>query len=389
MKEKRPTAAVQAQMHGSQVGPCLAGTVQQKRPKRVRIIDVASEAGVSKSTVSIAFNSPERLSAETRARIHSVADLLGYRPHPVARMLAQRHTKTLGILTPQALAVAFGNPFFSMFSQGVASVAEEYGYGLLFVSPLRGSLARAAGRASVDGFVALGLGEEHPEVEQIRNAGLPIVLVDSSAFPEHGSIEVEDESGAHAAAEHLLSLGHREFLVLAVEPPTFARGSGNSMPILEGVNAQRMRGYRRALEAEGVVLEEERILTGPASFAGGREAFDRALATGLQFTAVLAMSDAMAIGALHAAHEHGLSVPRDVSLVGFDNIDEAEHTHPPLTTVHQPVREKGAEAARLLLSAVDHRDLGQPEHRRLETRLILRGSTSQPGPRRQEVTQPD
>ncbi len=363
--------------------------MQQKRSIRVRISDVASEAGVSKSTVSIAFNNPERLSTETAARIRSVADSLGYRPHPVARMLAQRQTRTLGILTPQALVVAFGNPFFSMFCQGVASVAEEFGYGLLFVSPLRGSLARAAGRATVDGFVALGLGEEHPEVEQIRSAGLPIVLVDSSAFPEHGSIEVEDEAGAYAAAEHLLSLGHTRFLVLAVEPPAFATGSGESGPVLEGVMVRRMRGYRRALEASGVVLEEERVVVGPASFAGGKEAFDRASDAGLHFTAVLAMSDAMAIGALHAAHERGLSVPRDVSLVGFDNIDEAEHSHPPLTTVHQPVREKGAEAARLLLSAVDRRDLGQPEHRRLETRLVLRGSTSQPSARRQEVMQPN
>jgi DNA-binding LacI/PurR family transcriptional regulator len=360
--------------------------VQQERSRRVRISDVAAEAGVSKSTVSFAFNKPERLSAETVARIRAIADRLGYRPHPVARMLAQRHTSTLGILTPQALAVAFSNPFFSMFSQGVASVAEEFGYGLLFVPPLHGSLARAAGRASVDGFVVIGLGEDHPEVEQIRGAHLPIVLVDSVAFPEHGSIEVDDETGAHAAAEHLLALGHTKFLVLAVEPPDY--GMSVLGPVLEGVMVRRLRGYRRALETRGLALTEDRVVTGPASFGGGMAAFNRALETGPPFTAVLAMSDAMAIGALHAAHEHGLTVPRDISLVGFDNIDEAEHTHPPLTTVHQPVREKGAEAARLLLSAVDRRDFGQPEHRHMETRLIVRGSTCQLPRERQEVKPP-
>jgi DNA-binding LacI/PurR family transcriptional regulator len=343
----------------------------------VRISDVASQAGVAKSTVSIAFNNPERLSAETAARIRAIADTLGYRPHPVARMLAQRYTRTLGVLTPQALVVAFANPFFSMFCQGVASVAEESGYGLLFVSPLHGSLARAAGLASVDGFVALGLGEDHPEVEQIRSAGLPIVLVDSAAFPEHGSIEVDDEVGAREAAQHLLSLGHTEFLVLAVEPPDFATGTDGASPALEGVNVRRLRGYRRALADRGIDLTEDRVATGPASFGGGMAAFNRVLDTGLRFTAVLAMSDAMAIGALHAAHEKGLRVPEDISLVGFDNIDEAEHTHPPLTTVHQPVREKGAEAARLLLAAVGRRDVGQPEHRHLETRLVVRGSTCQ------------
>jgi alanine racemase len=359
--------------------------VQQQRTTRVRIGDVAGRAGVSKSTVSTAFNNPERLRVGTTARIRAVADELGYRPHPVARMLAQRRTSTLGILTPQALVVAFANPFFSMFSQGVASVAEEFGYGLLFVSPLHGSLARAAGQASVDGFVAIGLGEDHPEVEQIRSAGLPIVLVDSAAFPEHSSIAVDDEGGAFAAARHLLDLEHTEFLVLAVEPPNFGIEGGTVGPALEGVMARRLRGYRRALDAGGVELADERVVTGPASFDGGMAAFERALEAGLHFTAVLAMSDAMAIGAIHAAHERGLTVPGDVSLVGFDNIDEAEHTHPPLTTVHQPVREKGAEAARLLLAAVDRRDSGQPEHRLLETRLIIRASTARLARERREV----
>jgi alanine racemase len=360
----------------------------EESARRPRISDVASRAGVSKSTVSIAFNNPERLSSETAARIRTVADALGYRPHPVARMLAQRHTSTLGILTPQALVVAFANPFFSMFSQGVASVAEEFGYGLLFVSPLHGSLARAVGRASVDGFVAIGLGEDHPEVEQIRSARLPIVLVDSAAFPEHGSITVDDEAGAFAAAEHLLDLGHREFLILAVEPPHLGIGDDLASPTLDSVSSRRLRGYRQALEARGIHLAEERIAIGSPTFDGGVAAFNRAFDSGLRFTAVLAMSDVMAIGAIHAAEERGLNVPQDVSLVGFDDIDEAAHTRPPLTTVRQPVREKGAEAARLLLAAVDRRDFEQPEHRRLETRLITRASTSSVGPRLKEVTQP-
>jgi DNA-binding LacI/PurR family transcriptional regulator len=359
--------------------------VHQHRTTRIRISDVAAAAGVSKSTVSIALNSPERLSADTAARIRAVADELGYRPHPVARMLAARRTSTIGVLTPQALTVAFANPFFSMFSQGVASVGEEFGYGLLYISPLHGSLARAAGQASVDGFVAIGLGEDHPEVEQIRSAGLPIVLVDSAAFPEHSSVDVDDEGGAFAAAEHLVALGHTEFLVLAVEPPYSGIGSGVLSPILDGVMARRMRGYRRALEAAGIDLDDRRIVTGSASFDGGLAAFNRALESGLHFTAVLAMSDAMAIGAIHAAHERGLNVPGDVSLVGFDNIDEAEHTHPALTTVHQPVKEKGAEAARLLLAAIDRRGSGQPEHRRLGTQLIIRESTSRLAGARQEV----
>jgi DNA-binding LacI/PurR family transcriptional regulator len=366
----------------------------QQHARRPRIGDVASGAGVSKSTVSIAFNNPERLSPETISRIRAVADALGYRPHPVARMLAQRHTSTLGILTPQALVVAFANPFFSMFSQGVASVAEEFGYGLLFISPLRGSLARAVARASVDGFVAIGLGEDHPEVEQIRSARLPIVLVDSAAFPEHGSVTVDDESGATAAANHLLDLGHRDFLILAIEPPRLGTDDTSLVPTaLDSVSSRRLQGYQLALSARGVELSEARIAIGPPTFDGAAASLDRALDSGIHVTAVLAMSDVMAFGAIRAAENRGLRVPEDISVVGFDDIDEAEHSRPALTTVRQPVREKGAEAARLLLSAVDRLEFEQPEHRRLETRLITRASTAPvaatTGSRPKEVTKPN
>jgi alanine racemase len=120
------------------------------RTQRPRIADVAREAGVSKTAVSFAFNSPERLAPQTAIRIREVADHLGYRPHPVARMLTQRQTMTIGVLTPQALSVIFSNPFFGEFSEGVALAAEGSGYGLHFISPVRGSLARAMSQATVD-----------------------------------------------------------------------------------------------------------------------------------------------------------------------------------------------------------------------------------------------
>jgi DNA-binding LacI/PurR family transcriptional regulator len=338
--------------------------------RRPNITDVAREAGVSKTAVSFAFNSPGRLAPDTAARIREVADLLGYRPHPVARMLTQRRTLTIGVLTPQALSVIFSNPFFWAFSEGVAGAAEASGYGLHFISPLHGSLARALSRATVDGVVALGLSDDHPEVEQIRRAGLPIVLVDSTAMPEHDSIGIDDADGARAAADHLLGLGHRDFLVFAVEPPEPATDIDP-----EGVMGRRLRGYREALATVGLHLADDRVLVGPASIEGGVAALERAWRSGCRPTAILAMSDAMAIGALRALRQAGVSVPADVSVVGFDDLDLGVHTDPPLTTVHQPTRRKGEEAVRLLLSIVGRRDAATPEHRLLETRLVVRGST--------------
>lgn len=339
------------------------------RPHRPRIADVARAAGVSKTAVSFAFNSPERLAPETAVRIRAVADQLGYTPHPVARMLTQGQTMTLGVLTPQALSVIFGNPFFGALSEGIALAAEEHGYALYFISPLHGSLARAMGHATVDGVVAIGLSATHPEVEQIRRAGLPIVLVDSTALPELGSVEVDDVGGARAAAAHVASLGHRDVLVMGVEPPI----PGAVDP--DGVTGRRLRGYRDAFAAVGLAIGDDRVIVGPASIEGGIDMLNRAWAAGIRATAVLAMSDAMAIGAMRALRDRGFEVPGDVSVVGFDDIDLAMNVDPPLTTVHQPTRQKGEVAVRLLLNVIEGREPGGVEHRRLETRLVIRAST--------------
>ena len=348
----------------------------ERRPQRARIADVAREAGVSKTAVSFAFNNPGRLASGTAARIRDVADSLGYRPHPVARLLTQPNTMTLGVLTPQALAVVLSNPFFALFTEGVAAAAEDLGYELHFISPLHGSLALAMGRAAVDGVVAIGLSGDHPEVEQIRATGLPMVTVDSDDLPEHPSVVVDDEAGARAAAEHLIGLGHRDILIVAVEGPAISDGES----VRAGVSGRRLRGYRTAFREAGVPLPADRIEAARASIEGGSTAFRNAWARGLRPTAVLAMSDAIAIGAMRAARELGLSVPADLSVVGFDDIDLAAHVDPALTTVHQPIREKGATAVRLLMDEI-RADIGsEPAHLRLATRLVARASTG-PAPR--------
>jgi len=343
----------------------------EQRSGRPRIADVAREAGVSKTAVSFAFNSPDRLGPGTAERIRLVAEQLGYRPHPVARMLSQRETLTIGLLTPQALSVIFSNPFFGAFSEGVAVAAEASGYALYFISPLHGSLAGALSRATVDGVVAIGLADDHPEVAEISRAGVPIVVVDSSTLPGHGSIEIDDEGGARAAAEHLIELGHREVVVIGVERPAPAAAT-----LPSGVMARRLAGYRAAFATVGVDIPDEAVHVGPASIEGGMTALAAAVQRGRRFTAVMAMSDAMAIGAMRMLHDRGMAVPRDVSVVGFDDIDLARHVDPALTTVHQPIRRKGEEAVDLLLATIRGGATGAVEHRRLEARLIVRGSTA-------------
>ena len=336
--------------------------------RRITIADVAEKAGVSKTAVSFAFNNPDRLNTATASRILDIAHELGYRPDPVARMLTQRKTGAIGILTPQDLSVIFTNPFFGSFSAGIAGVAEEHGYGLHFISPLHGSLSRAIHRATVDGVVAIGLTDDHPEIDEIRRAGLPMVLVDSNTGGELASVDVDDEGGARLAAEHLLELGHRDIAILAIDGPRDTRNEEGS------VVGRRLRGYRTTLAAAGIDVAPDEVAVGPATIRGGRDAFTRLWSAGRRPTAVLAMSDAMAIGAIAAIHDLGLAIPGQISVVGFDDVELAVSTNPPLTTVHQPVRGKGETAVRLLLAVIQGRD-ASPGHRRLDTRLIVRSST--------------
>jgi alanine racemase len=342
------------------------------RTQRAGIKDVARAAGVSKTAVSFAFNQPDQLSRATKARILEVATDLGYRPHPVARMLARRRTMSIGVLIPQPLSATFGNPYFGRFSEGVAKVAEGSGYELHFLSPDRGSLARTIDRTTVDGLIVVGLPADHAEIDRLAAADIPVVLVDSTAIEGLPSIRVDDEGGAHAAATHLLSLGHRDVMVLAVEPSRYPPGDE------QGVGPDRLRGYIRAFRDQGRAFPAGLLCHARSTIEAGATAFRDRWSAGLRPTAVLAMSDALAIGAMSAARGLGIGVPDDLSVVGFDDIEIAAHTDPPLTTIHQPIRAKGEAAMSALQAEMEDRVVGTRPARRLATHLVVRGST---GPR--------
>jgi DNA-binding LacI/PurR family transcriptional regulator len=231
---------------------------------RVRIADVARAAGVSKTAVSFALNSPERISAETARRIRSVASDLGYRPDPVARMLTSGATSTIGILSPQALGEVFSNPFFATFVEGVAATAEEHGLALLLISPLHGSMSKAVSRATVDGMVVLGIRGRDATVQTLHRAGVPVVSVDAPAAANQPAVEADDEAGACLAARHLAALGHRALLVLSVEPP-ITSDQARQAPVA----LRRMRGYRTGLAAFDVGLRPEQVVVTAATIEDG------------------------------------------------------------------------------------------------------------------------
>ena len=334
---------------------------------RVTIADVARTAGLSKTAVSFAFNYPERLGQATLDRVLQVAEELGYTPHPLARALSLRRSGAIGLLIPQSLSAVFSNPFTSELIQGLGSVFAEHDLTLLLVPPLDGSLEEAVRQASVDGFISLGLAADDPTLEALARMGLPTVHVDSD--PLSGAVvNVDDRGGAEAAARHLVELGHRR-LALIMLPGARARTG------LTAVASRRLAGYEAVLSEAG--LEDPLQLVAGATLEAGAEAFAQMRGQARQPTAVLAMSDMAAVGLMAAAQAAGRRVPEDLSIVGFDDLPMAAWTRPGLTTVRQPIAEKGRLAAQLVISLLEGRRPASPPP--LQTSLVVRGSTGAPG----------
>jgi DNA-binding LacI/PurR family transcriptional regulator len=346
---------------------------------RPRIEDVARRAGVSKTSVSFAFNQPGNLKEATRERILAAAAELGYRPSPIARRLATRRTDQLGLVVPQSTHDIFANPFLPELVRGIGDVSDAEGLALVIVPPVKGSIAHAVGSALVDGLILLGLFPDHPDLDDVRRAGTPLVGLDIEAWDGVDVIGIEDANGARQAADHLRGLGHRDVAVVLI-----AEHPDSPVDELHGMSGRRLAGVREGFGMEPGRDESPdgsirlRVVSTPASEEGGRAALTTLLGDGPAPTAVITMSDVTAIGVMAGAIDTGIRVPDELSIVGFDDIPAASWTTPRLTTVHQPIREKGRRAARRLIQAIR----SGPEHRAvvelLPTRLVVRGSTAPP-----------
>ena len=339
------------------------------------IADVARESGVSRTSVSFAFNDPSRLATATLERVLEVAQRLGYYPNPVARSLSSKRVGALGLLIPQRTASLFANPHFSELLRGIGHICDRHSVSLLLVPPVQGSLTQALGNAAVDGFMVIGLDAQHPAILALGHRQVPFVTVDGPALEGVSAVNVDDRGGARAAAGRLLALGHRELLIVGIRPAQGERSDGASQPYT-GVGAERLAGYRAAFAEAAVPFPEDYVITADSSREGGQRALRTAWLAGARPTALLAMSDIIALGALEAARDLGLRVPQDLAIIGFDDILPARWTQPGLTTVHQPTLEKGMRAARLL---VDHQSGGAlREHVVLPASLVVRGSCGGP-----------
>ena len=341
-----------------------------RRP--VTIEDVARTAGVSVATVSRALRGLPNVAPATRSRVEEIATRLSYRPDPAATRLASGRSRTVAMAVPN-----LGQWYFSQVMAGVERVLSDAGYDVLpFTTDTAGArtgkvrLGPMAQRA--DGLILVNIGLPEDELDALATSGPAVVSVGGSAGA-FASVRVDDVAVARLAVEHLVGLGHRRIALFELL---------NDAPIHFDVPDERRRGYHDALAEADIEPDPALELVAHGSVEGGRVAMAYLLAQPDPPTAIFAMSDEIACGALQTIRERGLRVPEDFSIVGVDDHEFSAVLG--LTTVQQDVAQHGVIAARLLLDELRQVERGekpQPVRYNVPIALLERTTTAPPGAR--------
>jgi len=326
------------------------------------IRDVASELGMSVATVSRALSQPELLRPETRERVLSVVAKLGYRPNVLARSLRRGQTHAIVLVVPKL------SPFFLEIYAGAEEAAQTAGLAVLLGNS-DGKPEReeayfdqvVSGRA--DGIILL-TGVVPPAYAGGKRALPPMVSVlERVQGAEAPVVRIDHRSASAEVTKHLIDLGHRRIAHIAGTPNAAS-------------SAHRIGGYKDALAAAGIPFDAELVVEGDFSMQSGADAMERLLQLEDPPTGVFAGNDEMAFGAVKTARSHGLSVPEDLSMVGFDDQTTAAFYNPPLTTIHTPCRELGRRSTQELVEQIAGREV--TEEVVLPTKLVVRDSTAPP-----------
>ncbi len=344
--------------------------------KRPTLQTIADAVGVSRTTVSNAYNRPDELTDELRREILAVAARLGYPgPDPAARRLRTGSSSAVGVVFPQHVADALFDPTAVVLMRGIATACETTSLSLTLL-PGDGPNAEALIRgAAVDGFIVYSAPNGSAGVEAVMRRRVPTVTVDEPRFEQAGTgyVGVTDAEGAESAAEHVLELGHRQITILT--GPLHRGGPRGHLPYESAetdsrVVRDRLGGYGRACHAHGLPPSALRLFVAADHTPdAARSAAASVLAAAERPTAILALTDQLALAVLAEAAHRSIDVPRELSVVGFDDVPRASVATPALTTVRQPLFEKGRLALRMLRDEA----LGAVE---LPTELVVRDSTA-------------
>lgn len=327
--------------------------------------DVAAEAGVSPTAVSRYLNNRIDLPQATRDRIDAAIAKLDYRPNVLARRLSTGRAEAISLVTPD-----IANPFFAQLAAAVEREAHERGYAVYISSTSGGAgteidAIHRMTDSHVDGLIMMTNRVDDGSLASLLAGRENVVLLDEDiAGVSVPRVFVENVEGAYAATRHLIEAGHSDIAIIG--------GPNRLLSVTE-----RLEGYTKAMNEAGLPVRPGRVMLGDYSREYGAAAATVLLDAPAPPTAILACSDYIAIGVIQAVRDHGLSIPQDLSLVGFDDMAFAELVDPPLTTVRQPVANMGQLAVRHLLALIEG-DAPPPPETRLPVQLVTRRSVASP-----------
>jgi len=339
-------------------------------PRRPTSADVATEAGVSRTTVSFVLNerTDVKIPPETRRRVLSAAERLGYHLHGPARQLARGRSHMIALVMRQTPEQVAGDAVLADTLRGLAAAA-RVGGSRIMVEPLspdgpNGTYASLLRSQHADGLIISGPRTDDPSLIDLLRDEFPIVLQGHLPGVPVTSVDVDNIAAARGAVEHLLAIGHRRIACIT------------NAPLVYTAAHERLQGYRAALAAAGIEIVDDLIVEAGFDAPSGHAAMAQLVARDAAFSAVFVASDVVALGAIGALREAGRRVPDDVSVVGYDDIPLARYFDPPLTTVRLPAYELGHAAGRALLDRIA--DRAMPSRTLLPTELIVRASTAPP-----------
>src|ERR1051325_9304110 len=316
------------------------------------IREVAESAGVSYATVSHVINNTRVVTQETRERVLAAMAALNYRPNALARSLRQGKTNTLGLVLPDS-----ANPFFAEISRSIEDEAFKKGYSVFLCNTELDTQRElfyvdVLSKKQVDGIIFVAAGDQPDSLDFLLRQNMSVVMIDRD-LPnvEVDAVLTDHRLGGFLATHHLIELGHTRIACIA--------GPSSITP-----SAERITGYRQALEEANLPYDDSLVLRGDYHAQSGMELTHVLLAMTPRPTAIFALNDLMALGALRAAAEANYSVPRDLAIVGYDDLELARFTSPSLTTIAQPKKEIGSQAVNLLAARISQKS-------RPPSRLVL------------------
>jgi DNA-binding LacI/PurR family transcriptional regulator len=341
------------------------------------IKQVAQRAQVSTATVSKVITKTPYVSEETRARVLQAIEELGYTPNFAARALNKKLTYNVGVIFPYYHDRLFTDPYILTIAEGIEEVCTNHEYNLLISTP-RVPLHKAqqynrfVQGGYIDGLIGLQLLPDDPVFKSADEFRYPCISIGYHPLTSNVNAVYSDNfNGAKAMAGYILGLGHEDIAIIGVSDAS-ATGA-----------TQRRAGFQEAIEEAGLDFNSIPIVEGTFSYESGYRAAARLLSQRKHPTAILCFNDRMAMGAIHCIRASGLHVPGDITVVGFDNIPNAEYFSPPLTTVAQPGRKMGVRAAELLFELIAAKSTQKFNHpgfppEMFPTELVIRASASAP-----------